>query len=206
MVPNGILSEVSQAGRGADREVEVLRRCCLADSFSTQEPFGMNSALPSAQAVCDWMWSRPGRALEDVALLVELVVGLEGRLDRRVLPGVRLQVVDRRSTSRAADLGDERVEAEGEVVRVLARVRPAGDALLLRLRAEREHVVPGLRVLRVELRPECLWSTRRRRPCTRSRGSRPARRRTGPSRRHRGAACRGPSCPGRRWRGRRAAA
>ena len=32
----------------------------FAASFSTQEPLGMNSALPLVQAVCDWMWSRPG--------------------------------------------------------------------------------------------------------------------------------------------------
>ena len=78
MVPNGILSAVDAGGR-ADRHAEVLRAWCFAASFSTQEPFGMKSALPLVQAVCDWMWSRPGRALEDVALLDELVVRLEAR-------------------------------------------------------------------------------------------------------------------------------
>jgi hypothetical protein len=67
-----------------------------------------------------------------------------------VLPGVRLEVVDGVEDLGAADLGDHRVEREGEVVRVLARVRPARHVLLLRLRADREHLVPGLRVRGVE--------------------------------------------------------
>lgn len=59
MVPKGILSEESMPV-GAETARPKSLGMTLADSFSTQEPFGMNSALPWAQAVCDWMWSRPG--------------------------------------------------------------------------------------------------------------------------------------------------
>ncbi|MGX1117096.1 hypothetical protein RKD37_002459 [Streptomyces ambofaciens] len=75
---------------------------------------------------------------------------LEDRLDRRVLPGVRLQVVDGVQHLDTADLGDHRGHREGDVVRVLAGVGPAGHALLLGLLADREHLVPGLGVLRVQ--------------------------------------------------------
>ncbi len=59
MVPKGILSESSMPG-GAETVSPKSAGMTLADSFSTQEPLGMNRASPLAQAVCDWMWSRPG--------------------------------------------------------------------------------------------------------------------------------------------------
>lgn len=59
MVPNGILSLESRPV-GAPTDSWKSAGMTFADSFSTQEPFGMNSALPLAHAVCDWMWSIPG--------------------------------------------------------------------------------------------------------------------------------------------------
>ena len=64
MVPYGILSEADRLdGAPTARSKCGFFAICLADSFSTQEPFGMNSALPSAHAFCDWRWSRPGEPL-----------------------------------------------------------------------------------------------------------------------------------------------
>ena len=204
MVPNGSLSELSRLDGAADRHLEVLRRglrrLVLHPGAVRDEqrlalgPGGLRLDVVDA-----------GRALEDVALLEELVVRLEGGLDRRVLPGVRLKVVDGVEDLTAADLADERVEREGEVVRVLARVRPAGDALLLGLLAEGQHLVPGPRGTPRRACRALSGSTRRRRRCRRSTGSSTAGRRTGPSRRCRAAGCRGPSWPGRRWTARPAA-
>ncbi len=59
MVPKGILSLLSMP-EGAETARSKSFGMTLADSFSTQEPLGMNRASPLAQAVCDWMWSRPG--------------------------------------------------------------------------------------------------------------------------------------------------
>ncbi len=59
MVPNGSLSELSRP-EGAPTASLKSAGIVLAASFSTHEPFGMKSALPWVQAVCDWMWSMPG--------------------------------------------------------------------------------------------------------------------------------------------------
>lgn len=59
MVPNGSLSELSRPDGALTARLKSFGMT-FADSFSTQEPFGMKSALPLAQAVCDWMWSMPG--------------------------------------------------------------------------------------------------------------------------------------------------
>ena len=60
MVPKGSLSELSRPEGARDAQSRSPSAMIFAASFSTQEPFGMNSALPSVHAVCDWMWSRPG--------------------------------------------------------------------------------------------------------------------------------------------------
>ena len=59
--PDGLerqLVAVHQAGVGAtvmSKSSGVTFFC----SFSSQEPQGMNAALPWFHAVCDWMWSGP---------------------------------------------------------------------------------------------------------------------------------------------------
>ena len=58
-VPKGILSEESRLD-GAPTVILKSSGVVGAASFSTHEPFGMNSALPLVHSVCDWMWS--GRA------------------------------------------------------------------------------------------------------------------------------------------------
>ncbi len=59
MVPKGILSEESRP-EGAPTDSLKSLGMIAASSFSTQEPFGMNSALPRAHAPCEPRWSRPG--------------------------------------------------------------------------------------------------------------------------------------------------
>src|SRR5215471_14994217 len=53
---NGSLSDESWLGGGA---AVVWNDTGALDSFSTQEPFGMKTALLPTQADCDSMWVRP---------------------------------------------------------------------------------------------------------------------------------------------------
>jgi hypothetical protein len=87
---------------------------------------------------------QPLGALEHVALGLDLCQRLGGQLDRLVLPGVRLQAVDRGDDLLAAVLDGHVHQHLLDVVRVLALVGHWRDPVALDLLAQGEEVGPGL--------------------------------------------------------------